>query len=79
MIVSRLIGGLGNQMFQYALAKKLALKNNTEVYFDLHLLLDHTSKNKNQVNREFDLDIFKFPKKLISKEESIKYNGLETN
>lgn len=79
MIVSRLIGGLGNQMFQYALAKKLALKNNTEVYFDLHLLLDHTSKNKNQVNREFDLDIFKFQKKFISKEESIKYNGSETN
>jgi hypothetical protein len=79
MIVSRLIGGLGNQMFQYALAKKLAIKNNTEVYFDLHLLLDHTSTKKKQVNRNFDLDIFNFSKRFISKDESNKFNGLKTN
>lgn len=79
MIVSRLIGGLGNQMFQYALAKKLAIKNNTEVYFDLYLLLDHSSKKNNQVNRNFDLDIFNFSKRFISKEESNKFNGLKTN
>lgn len=35
MIVVRLIGGLGNQMFQYAAAKSLAIKNNVSLALDL--------------------------------------------
>ncbi len=35
MIVVKLIGGLGNQMFQYALGRHLALKNNTELKLDI--------------------------------------------
>ena len=34
MIVVRLMGGLGNQMFQYAAARRLALRHGTEVAFD---------------------------------------------
>ncbi len=34
MICVRLRGGLGNQMFQYALAKRLALKHDTSVGID---------------------------------------------
>lgn len=34
MIVVKLIGGLGNQLFQYAIAKKLAIQFNTEVVLD---------------------------------------------
>jgi len=34
MIITYLIGGMGNQMFQYAIAKNLAVKNNTEIYVD---------------------------------------------
>lgn len=37
MIIVKLMGGLGNQMFQYALAKKLSLKNNSEIVFDFQL------------------------------------------
>lgn len=35
MIITRLIGGLGNQMFQYALARKLALLNNSPFQLDI--------------------------------------------
>lgn len=35
MIVVRLIGGLGNQLFQYALGRNLAIKNNTELKLDI--------------------------------------------
>jgi hypothetical protein len=35
MIYARLAGGLGNQMFQYAAARALALRNDSEVVLDL--------------------------------------------
>src|SRR3989344_5581107 len=35
MIVSNIIGGLGNQMFQYALARHLAVKNNDDFCLDV--------------------------------------------
>ena len=35
LIVVKLFGGLGNQMFQYAAARQLALSHNTEVLLDL--------------------------------------------
>ncbi|WP_338874062.1 alpha-1,2-fucosyltransferase [Spirosoma sp. SC4-14] len=35
MVIARIAGGLGNQLFQYALGRSLALKNNTSLYFDL--------------------------------------------
>ncbi len=35
MIIVKLIGGLGNQLFQYALAKKIALSNNEDVLLDI--------------------------------------------
>jgi len=38
MIVARLMGGLGNQMFQYAAGKALALRNRTELKLDLAYL-----------------------------------------
>src|SRR3989344_6898264 len=34
MIITKLNGGLGNQMFQYATGKRLAIKNNTELKID---------------------------------------------
>ncbi|RYE36660.1 MAG: alpha-1,2-fucosyltransferase [Sphingobacteriaceae bacterium] len=35
MIISKITSGLGNQLFQYAAAKSLAVKNNTSLYLDL--------------------------------------------
>jgi hypothetical protein len=60
MIIVRLEGGLGNQMFQYALGRMLALKNNTDLKLDLALLRDRTPRRtqSNFVFRNYDLDIF---------------------
>ncbi len=56
MIVIKLIGGLGNQMFQYALGRKLTILNDAELKFDLeHLQLNNKLKLKKQV-----LSFFKF-------------------
>jgi len=35
MIIVRLIGGIGNQFFQYALGRNVAIKNNTELKLDI--------------------------------------------
>ena len=35
MIVTKLIGGIGNQMFQYAIAKSIANTNQTDFKLDL--------------------------------------------
>lgn len=38
MIIVKLMGGLGNQMFQYAAARRLAIRNNSELKLDLSIL-----------------------------------------
>ena len=51
------MGGMGNQMFQYAVGKNLSLKYNIPLKFDLSFL-----KNRNMgdfVYRDYDLDLFK--------------------
>ena len=35
MIVTKLIGGIGNQMYQYAFGRRSAYKNNTELKMDV--------------------------------------------
>lgn len=42
MIIIRLIGGLGNQMFQYAAGRKLALEKNTELVLDISAFENYT-------------------------------------
>jgi hypothetical protein len=58
MVIVRLMGGLGNQMFQYAAALRLADKHRTEVKFDLTFLRDRTPR-PNFVYRQYDLDLFR--------------------
>jgi len=55
MIVVRLKGGLGNQMFQYALGRVLSLKNNTELLLDLSFF-DYNFKHV--AKRSYNLDVF---------------------
>lgn len=68
MIVVKLMGGLGNQMFQYAFAKSLAIKNNTSLKIDLTFLLDRTPR-ENFVFRDYDLDIFNIEADFINESE----------
>jgi hypothetical protein len=58
MIVVRLTGGLGNQMFQYALGRHLALKNDTDVVVDTTYFEYIPNNNPHFVKREYALDIF---------------------
>ncbi len=58
MIVAKLMGGMGNQMFQYAFGKYLAVTNNTTLKLDTHFLLDRTPHKEFFVFRDYDLDIF---------------------
>ncbi|MFH1461677.1 MAG: alpha-1,2-fucosyltransferase [bacterium] len=51
MIIVKIKGGLGNQLFQYAFARYLSLKTGHELIFDL-------SYFKEQSFRKFDLDKF---------------------
>ena len=74
MVVVKLMGGLGNQMFQYAFAKNLALKNNTSLKVDLSFLLDRTPR-ENFVFRDYDLDIFNLQADFISEDELIKFKA----
>lgn len=55
MIVVKIFGGLGNQLFQYALALKLAKKNNRKVVFDLSWF---SSKTSFATKRVFELKYF---------------------
>lgn len=66
MIITQLNGGLGNQLFQYAIARKLAIDNNTNVLLDVSLYdtyklrnfsLEPFSFNQEKAN-EFQLKIF---------------------
>ena len=57
MIVVKLMGGLGNQLFQYAFGRCLATQWNTDLVLDLDHLLDRTER-ENFVFRDFDLDLF---------------------
>lgn len=56
MIVVRLMGGLGNQLFQYAAGRALSLKHNTELQFDFSYL--NADPNPNYTKRQLELDLF---------------------
>ncbi len=56
MIIIRLKGGMGNQMFQYAFGLNLAQRLGTELYLDLSSLLDRSKGDF--VYRNYDLTIF---------------------
>jgi hypothetical protein len=72
MVITVLNGGLGNQMFQYAIAKSIAITHNTQLYIDT-TFLDHNSISSDSFTaRSFELSIFPrvVGEKMISRPQS---------
>ena len=61
-VVVNLMGGLGNQMFQYAIGKKISLEHNKELILDRTFLL---RRDLDITHRNFDLDIFNINNKIV--------------
>jgi len=68
MIIHRLRGGLGNQLFQYAAGKSLARYHNTSFKLDLYFYSVHR-------NRRFELDNFNIPIELATRDEVHEFTG----
>lgn len=66
MIIIKLQGGLGNQLFQYAFARNMSIENNTNLKFDI-------SWYKNSNNRFFKLNSFNTKIEIASNKEVVKY------
>ena len=71
MIIVRLFGGMGNQMFQYALGRVLSIKNNTELVLDTVHLTDHGKRfwYPKHVNRNYDLDLFSIQARIATQSD----------
>ena len=63
MIVTKITSGLGNQLFQFAIAKNLSIKNNTSLYFDLSY---YKSEYVTDTVRKFKLNNFSINYKLLN-------------
>lgn len=68
MVIVQLLGGLGNQMFQYAAARRIAYMNNTLLKFDITCF-------KNYKNRKYDLGCFNIIEDFASPEDIIRLRG----
>lgn len=67
MIIVKLMGGLGNQLFQYAAGKALAIKHNTELKVDLSFL--NNEIDITYTKRNLELDVFNTSYSVASDEE----------
>lgn len=73
MIITKLNGGIGNQLFQYAAGKNLAIKNNTILKLDLS---DYDKIDPRY--RHYDLNSFNIEEKIATEEdmEKIQKKGI---
>ena len=68
MIYSKIIGGLGNAMFQYAFAKKLSK------FYNIKLILDYSLYNKYYKIKKCELEVFNLPEKFSYEDSMSKIN-----
>jgi uncharacterized protein (DUF1499 family) len=70
MIITRISGGLGNQMFQYAIAKSIAQKNNDTFKLDITFY-------PKQTLRKYELNLLNINENIALENESIQLRGKE--
>lgn len=75
MIVVKLAGGLGNQMFQYAAGRYLSEKHQTALKLDLVFLLDRTPR-MNFIYRDYALNLFNAKVDFASNDEVVHFGRL---
>ncbi|MCL5784057.1 MAG: alpha-1,2-fucosyltransferase [Patescibacteria group bacterium] len=73
MIIVQLFGGLGNQMFQYALARSLSLDRETS--FKLDITAYYSNIPALDTPRRYSLSVFNIYEELATKEEIEKFLG----
>ena len=70
MLIARITGGIGNQLFQYAFVRSLSIKFNKKFKLDLSWYRDY-DKYEESINpnaatkREYLLDKFNIPENLL--------------
>lgn len=64
MVVTRLLGGLGNQMFQYAAGKRLAIIHSTRLILDLSHLENQPTE---ETPRRYELNALNIDARLVHK------------
>ncbi|HEX8517697.1 MAG TPA: alpha-1,2-fucosyltransferase [Bacteroidia bacterium] len=72
MVIVKLFGGLGNQMFQYAAGRSLSLRNNCPLKLDITHFDNKTLPN-GLPYRSFDLSIFKAQLNIATSKEIKKF------
>lgn len=73
MIVVRLIGGLGNQMFEYAMAKALAERHNANLKLDMSWI--RAFEHEKQIEGVYGLQNFKIEEEFATENETREYLG----
>lgn len=68
MIITRLQGGLGNQLFEYACGRSLALRRGTELALDL-------SQYTEDPQRHYELDVFAIHARIATPKEIASFVG----
>jgi len=76
MIIARLSGGLGNQMFQYAFGRSLAIKNETELKLDVR---GYDFFSADTTRRRFALAPFNIQAGIASRAEIGRVIGIPQN
>ena len=70
MIIVKLMGGLGNQMFQYALGRRLSLRYSQPLKLDLSFLRD-MNRDEFFVMRDYDLDAFNINAQILDTSDEV--------
>jgi hypothetical protein len=76
LILTRIISGLGNQLFQWAVARSLAEKNRTEVRLDISFYGEQTFSYDEKFPRPFKLKRFRIKAGLAAPKEIARFPDL---